>query len=90
MLLYRELDNINNDADLEKYKANLKDRFGEIPHEGLELLQVVPLRRIGKRLGFEKIMLKNGMLQMQFVSNPMSAYYKSQAFEKAKNYINSH
>lgn len=90
MLLYRELDNINNDADLEKYKANLKDRFGEIPHEGLELLQVVPLRRIGKRLGFEKIMLKNGMLQMQFVSNPMSAYYKSQAFEKALNYIGFH
>ena len=90
MLLYRELDNINNDADLEKYKANLKDRFGEIPHEGLELLQVVPLRRIGKRLGFEKIMLKNGMLQMQFVSNPMSAYYKSQTFEKALNYIGFH
>ena len=87
MLLYRELDNINNDADLERYKLNLVDRFGEIPREGLELLQVVPLRRIGKRLGFEKIMLKNGALQMQFVSNPMSAYYKSEAFEKALDYI---
>ena len=87
MLLYRELDNISNDADLEKYKANLVDRFGEIPHEGLELLQIVPLRRIGKKLGFEKIMLKGGMLQMQFVSNPMSAYYKSEAFEKALAYI---
>ena len=87
MLLYRELDNINNDADLERYKSNLVDRFGEIPREGLELLQVVPLRRIGKRLGFEKIMLKNGALQMQFVSNPMSAYYKSEAFEKALDYI---
>lgn len=87
MLLYRELDNIQNDADLDRYKANLVDRFGEIPHEGLELLQVVPLRRIGKQLGFEKIMLKNGSLQMQFVSNPMSAYYKSEAFEKALAYI---
>ena len=90
MLLYRELDNINSDADLERYKANLVDRFGEIPHEGQELLQVVPLRRIGKKLGFEKIMLKNGTLQMQFVSNPMSAYYKSEAFEKALNYIGRH
>ncbi len=90
MLLYRELDNISNDADLERYKANLKDRFGDIPHEGLELLQVVPLRRIGKRLGFEKIMLKGGTMQMQFVSNPMSAYYKSEAFEKALSYIGSH
>ena len=87
MLLYRELDNITNDDDLERYKANLKDRFGDIPREGIELLQVVPLRRLGKALGFEKIILKNGMLQMQFVSNPMSAYYKSEAFEKALAYI---
>ena len=87
MLLYRELDNIRDDEGLERYKANLVDRFGEIPREGLELLQVVPLRRIGKRMGFEKIMLKNGAMQMQFVSNPMSAYYKSEAFEKALNYI---
>lgn len=87
MLLYRELDNITNDDDLERYKANLKDRFGDIPREGNELLQVVPLRRLGKALGFEKIILKNGMLQMQFVSNPMSAYYKSEAFEKALAYI---
>ena len=87
MLLYRELDNITNDDDLERYKANLKDRFGEIPREGIELLQVVPLRRLGKALGFEKIILKNRMLQMQFVSNPMSAFYKSEAFEKALAYI---
>ena len=87
MLLYRELDNITNDDDLERYKANLRDRFGEIPREGIELLQVVPLRRLGKALGFEKIILKNRILQMQFVSNPMSAYYKSEAFEKALAYI---
>lgn len=87
MLLYRELDNITNDDDLERYKANLKDRFGEIPREGIELLQIVPLRRLGKALGFEKIILKNRILQMQFVSNPMSAYYKSEAFEKALAYI---
>ena len=87
MLLYRELDNITNDDDLERYKANLRDRFGEIPREGIELLQVVPLRRFGKALGFEKIILKNRILQMQFVSNPMSAYYKSEAFEKALAYI---
>ena len=89
MLLYRELDNITNDADLERYKANLVDRFGAIPHEGEELLQVVPLRRIGKSLGCEKIILKGGIMQMQFVSNPMSAYYKSEAFEKILKYIAS-
>ena len=87
MLLYRELDSINNDADLDRYKANLVDRFGQIPHEGEELLQVVPLRRIGKCLGCEKIILKGGIMQMQFVSNPMSAYYKSKAFDSVLQYI---
>ncbi len=87
MLLYRELDTINDDDGLERYKANLKDRFGGIPREGLELLQVVPLRRIGKKLGCEKIILKGGIMQMQFVSNPLSAYYKSGMFGKALQFI---
>lgn len=87
MLLYRELDSISNDSELDKYKNNLVDRFGDIPHEGNELLQIVPLRRIGKRLGCEKITLKQKRMQMQFVSNPMSAYYKSAAFGNILNYI---
>ncbi|MBQ8629649.1 MAG: transcription-repair coupling factor [Prevotella sp.] len=87
MLLYRELDSISNDSELDKYKKNLVDRFGNIPHEGNELLQIVPLRRIGKRLGCEKITLKQKRMQMQFVSNPMSAYYKSAAFGNILNYI---
>ena len=90
MLLYRELDSISNDADLEKYKANLTDRFGKIPREGLELLQIVPLRRIGKKLGCEKIILKGGIMQMQFVSNPLSAFYKSDTFEKVIQFIVTH
>ena len=87
MLLYRELENVSNDDGLEKYKSNLKDRFGDIPHEGLELLNIVPLRRIGRHLGCEKIILKQGRMQMQFVSNPMSAYYKSSAFGNVINYV---
>ena len=87
MLLYRELENVSNDDGLEKYKSNLKDRFSDIPHEGLELLNIVPLRRIGRHLGCEKIILKQGRMQMQFVSNPMSAYYKSSAFGNVINYV---
>lgn len=89
MLLYRELDNIDDDAMLDAYRRRLEDRFGPLPREGEELLQVVPLRRLGKRLGCEKIILKQGRMQMQFVSNPESAYYKSQAFGKMLAYIAS-
>ena len=90
MFLYRELDNISDDDQLEAYRKRLEDRFGKMPKEGEQLLLVVPLRRIGKKLGCEKIILKQGRMQMQFVSNPESAYYKSQAFGRALNYISSH
>ena len=89
MLLYRELEHITDDASLERYEANLRDRFGRIPHEGMELLRVVPLRRMGKHLGCEKIMLKQGQMTLYFVSNPDSAYYKSTAFDKVLTYIGS-
>ncbi len=90
MLLYRELDNIEKDEDLDAYRKRLQDRFGLIPRQGEELMQVVALRRVGKRLGCEKIILKQGRMQMQFVSNPNSMYYQSEAFDKVLNYIGYH
>ena len=90
MLLYRELDNIEKDEDLEAYRQRLIDRFGPVPRQGEELMQVVALRRIGKRLGCEKIILKQERMQMQFVSNPNSVYYQSEAFDKVLNYIGYH
>lgn len=90
MLLYRELENIEKDEDLEAYRQRLIDRFGPVPRQGEELMQVVALRRIGKRLGCEKIILKQERMQMQFVSNPNSMYYQSAAFGKVLNYIGHH
>ena len=87
MLLYRELDSISDDDALRKYRLRLEDRFGPVPREGVELMHVVPLRRLGKGLGCEKIILRQGQMRMQFVSNPMSAYYKSRAFDKILNFI---
>ena len=90
MLLYRELDRIDNDDDLMAYKKRLIDRFGPVPKEGEELMQVVRLRRLGKRMGCEKILLKQGMMQMQFVSNVQSPFFKSQVFSKILNYVTTH
>ena len=87
MLLYRELDNIEDDVQLDAYRKRLEDRFGPIPRQGIELMQVVSLRRLGKHLGCEKLILKQSTLQMQFVSNIDSAYYKSNAFGKCIDYI---
>ena len=86
MLLYRELDNIESDQELEAYRKRLEDRFGKIPREGQELMQVVTLRRIGKNLGCEKIILRSGKMQMQFVSNVDSPFYRSSVFGKIINF----
>lgn len=90
MLLYRELDNIERDEELEAYRQRLIDRFGPVPRQGEELMLVVPLRKVGRRLGCEKIILRQGRMQMQFVSNTQSAFYQSAAFGRVINYIGYH
>lgn len=87
MLLYRELDSLELDKDLTNFKSRLEDRFGKVPPEGQELLRIVPLRRLAKRLGAEKIFLKAGRMTLFFVSNPDSPYYQSAAFGKVIGYM---
>ena len=94
MLLYRELDNLAGsnhlDNDLEAYRRRLVDRFGAIPDVGEELINVVPLRVLGKQLGIEKLMLKQGKMFLYFVSNPDSPYFQSEAFGRILDYVSHH
>lgn len=87
MLLYRELDKLELDRDVEAFKERLIDRFGKIPPEGEELIRIVPLRRLAKRWGVEKAVLKGGKMILYFVSNPDSPYYQSAAFGKIIDYM---
>ncbi len=86
MLLYRELDNTRNEDDLKAYRNRLEDRFGTLPPQAEELLYVVSLRRSGKALGCEKIMLKQGCMYLYFVSNANSPFYDSDVFGHLLNY----
>ena len=87
MLLYRELDKLELDKDVDAFRARLLDRFGKIPPEGEELIRIVPLRRMAKRMGIEKVFLKAGRMTLYFVSNLESPYYQSEAFGKVINYM---
>ncbi len=87
MLLYRELDNTRNDEEVEAYRQRLIDRFGPLPSQAEELLQVVALRRYGKRLGCEKIMLKQGRMFLYFVSNARSPFYQSEVFGRIIEFV---
>ena len=87
MLLYRELDALTLDKDVEAFRMRLEDRFGPVPPETEELLRIVPLRRLAARLGVEKVFLKGGRMTLFFVSNPDSPYYQSRAFGQMIAYM---
>lgn len=88
--LYKELDGIERELDLQKFKMNLEDRFGKIPQETAELLRIPRLRYLARRLGIEKIMLKMGQMYMYFVDDSNQAYYRSPMFGRILNYMQAH
>ncbi len=90
MILYRELDNTIKEEDLEVYERNLRDRFGPLPTEALELINVVRLRWKAMHLGFEKLTLKNGKMLCYFVSQKNSEYFSSPIFKGALKYAQDH
>lgn len=90
MLLYRELDNLSSDAELASFRQRMQDRFGPLPPEGEELLCIVPLRRLGRKAGAERLILKNGIMLLHFVSHPDSPFYASAAFDHIIHYATTH
>jgi len=79
--LYRELDGMSSEKELASFRASMEDRFGPIPPQLEELMNVVRLRREAQKIGIERIVLKNSMMLAYFVSNQMSPFYKSGVFE---------
>ncbi len=84
--LYRELDGLRNEDQLTEFKKRMIDRFGPLPEQADELLNVVRLRWICCRLGVEKVMLKSGRLVLYFVQND-DRYWHSEAFGKIISFI---
>ncbi len=84
--LYQELDNMERETDVLAFKKRLEDRFGKIPREGLELIRIVSLRRLGKSLGIEKIVFKEKKMYLYFVGSDNLAYYQSDTFGKILNF----
>ena len=88
--IYKELDSLSSDKEIESMKSKLSDRFGVLPEEVLRLFDIVRIRQLGQKLGFEKIIIKNGVMIAFFISNQMSQYYKSDRFMKILENISIH
>ncbi len=88
--LYSQLDNIEAEPELEKFRQDIKDRFGPIPPEVEELVKTVRLRWLAKNAGIEKLILKNETLKCYFVSGENEKYFKSATFGKIIEYVQKH
>lgn len=86
MLLYRELDGLTTDEQIADFRQRMTDRFGALPPEGEELLRIVPLRRLGRKVGAERLTLKNGRMTLYFVSKYDSPFYQSSTFDRLIQY----
>ena len=86
--IYKILDAQTDEKEIDRFGRQMEDRFGPLPDEVKNLLNVVKIRNLGTRLGFEKIIVKNGMQIMFFVNNPLSPYYKSKVFETVLGRVN--
>lgn len=85
--LYRELDSIERETELQEFRERLLDRFGKIPPETAELMRVPRLRRLARQLGIEKVSLKQGMMYLYFVDDSNKAYYQSPSFGRLLTYL---
>lgn len=87
LLLYQKLAEIDNEKDLQKFESELKDRFGNLPSEAVNLLKSVALKWLAAEIGFEKIVMKNGIFLGYFPSNPQDKFYQTDKFRHIISYL---
>jgi transcription-repair coupling factor (superfamily II helicase) len=85
--LYKELNQIKDNDNLKSFEKKLIDRFGKLPDKISILFDAIKLRWAGKKLGFEKIVLKNNSLRAFFTTDKNSNYFESDYFKKIMNYL---
>lgn len=78
--LYNELDNLKDEAALERFITQLVDRFGPMPSEVVDLTETVKLRWQAEKLGFEKLSIKNGSMKCQFATSADKDYFNGPVF----------
>ena len=88
--LYKDLDNLNAEEELEIFAEQMQDRFGPVPTETHGLFLAIKLRWLAAKLGFEKVILKSGKFIGYFVSNKESDYYATEIFSKILNFVQYH
>lgn len=90
LLLYKELNDLSTEEELDRYRQRLEDRFGPIPHPTEELIQTITMRRMAKDFGIEKLVLKQQRMVCHFSSNQDNPFYRSANFGRLIKYAQTH
>ena len=90
LLLYKELNDLSSESDLDHYRERLIDRFGPIPKATQELIKTITLRRMAKEFGIEKLILKQNKMVCYFVANQNNPFYQSPNFMQLIRYAQDH
>ncbi|HET8736421.1 MAG TPA: transcription-repair coupling factor, partial [Pricia sp.] len=90
LTLYTDLNQVEDEAGLEKFEAQLIDRFGELPTQAEDLLNSVRIKWIATGIGLEKVIMKKGKLIGYFIADQQSAFYQSAAFTKVLQFVQGH
>jgi len=89
LVLYRQLDEVSNEAELKKFELQLLDRFGPLPNQVFHLFEAIRLRWVATELGFERIQIKDQLMRCYFLGEQQSRFYESVRFQKTMAFINS-
>lgn len=90
LLLYKELNDLSTEEELDRYRERLADRFGPIPRQTEELIQTITMRRMAKEFGIEKLVLKQQRMVCHFSSNQDNPFYRSANFARLIHYAQEH
>ena len=88
--LYTELSKLDTEAQLSAFETSLKDRFGTVPKPVKTMLSVLRLQWSAKKLGFEKLSFKKGVLRGYFIANKQSNFFDSPMFHKILTFAQLH
>ena len=85
--LYKMLNDIKKEDELQIFIKNLEDRFGKIPHQTEELISTMRLKWLAQKIGLERLYMKNRILRGYFISNPDSNYFQSKRFGQILSFV---
>jgi len=85
--LYKELDDLEKEEQMQDFIKNMVDRFGPIPEPAMRLIETMRLRWVAAQIGIEKLVLKSEKMIGYFITKKDSPYYQSDSFTRVLDFI---